>query len=248
MSSQGDPVCCAVFGLFVGIGMFIDGLRKYREKQYILGTPTSSVRGAAVGFAELTGKAEAIETGESVVGAKQAITHKWILERWERRGKHSDWVTIKDWDRRPQFYLNDGTGKLLIDPNGADIEIPLDFEWKGKQGSAPDGVKKLIPASGGFFGGPDYRFREWFISPGDTIYAIGTVQDRPGEYEKGYENLVMAQNRGPGPKFFFISDSGEKTILDRYYGATGIWLKIAGGIVIFGISLAYVLLRLGGFG
>ncbi len=245
MSSDGDPVVCAIFGILFGLGLFWDGLRKYKEKQYILNTPTSKVQSVAVGFAEVAGKAEAAEVGESIVEKKPATYHAWILERWEKRGKHSEWVVVKRGGTPRQFYVNDGTGGLLVNPEGAKVEIPEDYKWEGNYSGAPPLVKKFFEenkiSTKGFLFEHKYKFTEWFISPGDPIYAIGTVQDRPGEYAKGHENLVMAENKGPGPKMFYISDRSEKEVLDKYY--KWIWPQIAGGIILVGAGLFFTLLR-----
>lgn len=242
---SGDIACCTVFGMFIGLGLFLDGLRRYKEKQYILNTPTSKVQSAAIGFAEVCGKAEPIETVESAIEKKPASTHEYIVEKWVSSGKNSRWVKIAEGDLRKNFFVNDGTGRLLVDPYGAKIEIPEDKGWTGTYSSAPPNLKQFFDASKietkGWIFEHKMRFREWFLSPGDTIYAIGTIQDRPGEYAKGSENLIMAENKGHGTKMYYISDRTEKEVLDKYYKWA--WLQIGGGIALFGAGFFLTILR-----
>ncbi|MBI5158512.1 hypothetical protein HY992_00140 [Candidatus Micrarchaeota archaeon] len=242
---DGDAAFVIGMLMLVGLRMFLHGIKRHKEKQHILNTPTSKVQSAAIGFGEVSGKAEPIEIMESVMEKKPAITHKWILERWEKRGKHSTWVKIAENDVRKQFFVNDGTGRLLVDAYGANIEIPKDKGWVGSYSSAPPNLKQFFDSNKistkGWIFEHKMQFQEWFLSPGDNIYAIGTIQDRPGEYAKGSENLIMTENKGQGAKMFYISDKNEKEVLDKYYKFVG--LEVAGGIALFGISFFLTLLR-----
>lgn len=225
------PLICPIMALIIGFGMIALGFRQYREMQYVNNTPTSTIRGLAVGFAEVCGKIEPIETVSSIIEGKPAVVHRWELERFTGRRKGSDyWGGMAGGEKRKNFYIDDGTGKLLVDSNGAFIEIVPREAWRGTYASAPENVKRIFEEHnlGTGEAGRQYRLMECFLSPGETAYAIGTVQDRPGMYERGYENLIMAQNKGAGTKFFYISNKKERDVRSMYY------FKI-GFLVIFGL-------------
>jgi hypothetical protein len=49
---------------------------------------------------------------------------------WERqqRGKNSEWVKIADESLHVPFFLDDDTGRILVDPQGAEMDIHCDFK------------------------------------------------------------------------------------------------------------------------
>ncbi len=241
-------VCCQAIGAILGFALLAYGFVKYKEKTAILNTPTSTVRGLAVGLAEVVGKAEGSETTQTIIEGKQAVFHKWILERWQSGRKRGDWVIVKQGEFRKNFFINDGTGRLLVDPAGANAEV-TPVSWAGTFAEAPERVKKFfeenqVKTSVEFFGHFEHRFRlqELVIEPGETVYAIGTVQDRLGEYTVGSENLVMVQNKGQGSKVFCISDRSEKQVLEKHY--KWVWAYLVIGFIISGFSVLSGIIQL----
>ena len=57
MSDDSD-IGYAFLGFLCGFGVFFQGFNRLREKRLVQNTPTSTVRGMAMGLVELVGKAE----------------------------------------------------------------------------------------------------------------------------------------------------------------------------------------------
>jgi hypothetical protein len=227
MSSDGRIFILAAFGFFAGIVSFANGLSSLRLKRLIENTPTSKVRAAAIGLVEVCGEAVPCAGKlSSPFSGKDCIYYKYTIEEYRRSGKSSRWITVKNGDSRMRFYVQDDTGKILVNPDEASIEIPVDGEYNSGSGQDPSAcVLDFLDASGinheGFFGwNKTMRFREYFIAPGDTVYVMGTadndVSQKDMNSENGADNLAI--HRGENNKTFYISDQQEKQVLSDLNG------------------------------
>jgi len=247
MSSDGRIVIYAAFGFFAGIFSFAKGLSSLRLKRLIENTPTSKVRAAAIGLVEVCGEAEPCAGKlSSPFSGKDCVYYKYTIEEYRRSGKHSRWITVKSDDSRMRFYVKDDTGMILVNPDEATIDIPVDNEFKSGSGNDPPAkVLEFLSASGinheGFFGwNKTMRFREYFIAPGDTVYVMGTADMdlRRKNSENGSDNLVI--HKGVHNKTFYISDQQEKQVLSDLNGK--VFWGVYGGAMLSVICLGAILL------
>lgn len=169
--------------LGVGIGFFFWGFMRLRRKRLIENIPTSTVRSLAMGLVELSGRAQFKgDPLTSPLTGNSCVYYQYRIERYRRSRKSGSWVTIARGDSvAVPFYLQDDTGRVLIDPRGAEIILPVDFLFETGWGDmVPANLTAFMQKHGihyaGFFGSPRLRFREWFIRPDENIYAIGTAQ------------------------------------------------------------------------
>ena len=222
-----------------GLFAFFWGLRCYQRKRLMQNTPTSKVEAVALGPAELCGHAVPQKPLQSPIEQLPCVYWRYKVEEWRRSGKQSSWVTIDSGEERVPFYLEDETGKILIVPNGATIDIPKDlqveppnfplrtelppciFEFAAQKGIELDGVFT-----------PKKRFTEWMIAPGDPLFVFGTVvapEGEPAEPTKIGDRIVCLDRAG---EFFFIADKSAREVETEFA-----W-KAAGGI--FGGALLAV--------
>lgn len=169
----------------VGIGFFFDGFRIWRRKRLIENIPTSRIRSMAMGLVELYGEAEpyfilikAPLTGED------CVFYKYLVERYESRGKSSAWVTVvSNASYCNPFYLNDDTGKVFI--NLQYVELHMDepdftFETGPFGQKYPQSLLNFLTQNNisykSFFGRHRMRFKEWRIHRKDKIYVLGSAQ------------------------------------------------------------------------
>jgi hypothetical protein len=88
------------------------------------------------------------------------VYYKFLLEKETRDSKgRTHWSTVKSGSSTNYFYADDGTGRLLIDPLDAETELVRDYQEIKKEGF-----------------GARMRYSEWYIKPGDFVYAHGTVK------------------------------------------------------------------------
>ncbi len=249
-----DLLVWAVIGLLAGVWLFIQGFIWLRQKRMIENIPTSKIRSLAMGLVEI--KAKAFKPLKqfliSPFQGKKCLWYKYTIEEYHKTEDSDYWKTIKMGEERIPFYVKDNTGTVLVDPKGARIELPIDYEHRsGFRREAPKRIatfcqKQNVKTKGWFFN-KTLRYREYILQPNDQLYIIGTAGDNPYvEDATGQKNEddIMIQ-KGENEKFYYISDQPEEDILSRLK-----WKVVGGlfgGAALMVIGLAYILFRAGLF-
>lgn len=248
-----------VIGSFAGIYFFIKGFAWLKQKKLIEDTPTSKIRSIAMGVVEIYGKVLPLKTLKSPFSDKECAYYRYTIEEYKSRGKSSSWVTLKKEDKMVPFYIKDETGKVLIEPAAAEIDIPYDNQYDSGVGrDPPDNVAKFLKANGmdfeNFFGfNKKMRYTEYMIEPSDKLYVFGTATTKDSlkiAYESGSfgktetglnnEDSIMIYK---GKNIYYISDKPEKDILTSFK-----WKVIGGlfgGAALIIICLSVIFLELG---
>jgi hypothetical protein len=249
---KGEPLIYGIFGLVVGLILFVKGFFWLKQKRLIENIPTSKVRSLAMGLVEISGEAKLADKHalKSPFSNKDCVYYKYTVEEYCKQGKSHKWVTRKKGAESVNFYLKDATGAVLVDPKGANIDIPADNEFKSKWGRDPPAVvmnflkAKNISFEGFFGANKTMRYREYFLAPKDKVYLMGTAGKNPfvkeGTAVNNVDNIMM--QKGKNEKFYFISDSGEKHILEKLK-----WLVILGffgGGILSVVCLIFILFYL----
>ncbi len=196
MSSSNKDILYAVFLLGAGIYAFFWGFMRLRRKRLIENIPTSSVRGLAIGLVELIGKTEKTKPLKTPFTETECVFYRYTVERYEKRGKSSSWVTIAQGNSfYCPFWLNDGTGKILIFPLQAELLLPIDYEFKTGFGSPlPLNLAKFMENQGlqykTIFGSHTLRFREIYIQPDQTVYVLGTAKKNNDHLSSHNESIA----------------------------------------------------------
>ncbi|MFC1709224.1 GIDE domain-containing protein [Candidatus Omnitrophota bacterium] len=180
--SDNRDIVYAVFGFGFGIWSFFWGFKRLRRKRRIENVPTSTVRGLAMGLVELIGKAKKNKLLVSPFTNTECVFYRYTIERYEKRGKSSSWVTIAKGDSYASaFYLEDGTGKVLVLPLGAETILPRDYELNTSWGkTVPSNLVNFLDSHSirykSFLGRYPLRFREWYICEDERVYVLGTAK------------------------------------------------------------------------
>lgn len=244
-----DPFILSVFGFFFGLYSFYKGFRALKEKRLIENTPTSKIRSIAMGLVEVAGAAlpSKGKLFKSPFSGNDCVYCRHTVEEFRRQGKSSKWVEIESGTDQTPFFVKDETGNVLVDPKGAEIDIPMDFEENSDAGKdPPEKIKNFLAAKGidfkGLLGNKPMRYREYFIAPSDNLYVMGTAGDNPfvaeGSAIEGAKDIMIQKGKD---EIYYISDKQEKTILKEHGTAT---LGIFGGGALSLACLAYILYRL----
>ena len=184
-SGEAKLLAAAVVGACVGIYWFYRGFRLLQRKRLILNTPTSKVRSASMGLVEISGLA--IGPYVIVSPLKQAECYYYRSMAWQlkQRGKNSEWVKVADETLHVPFYVDDNTGRLLVDPRGAEMDLHCDFKEQyhssiffGQEGM-PGCVAEFLTRHGV---NPDKKIKveEYCIKPKNFIFVLGTLSQNPG--------------------------------------------------------------------
>ena len=153
-----------------------------QRKRVVEDTPTAKLRSAPQGYIEIQGTAELMD-GDPIIASlslKHCVWYSYKVQKRDRdhhrrHNRSSGWRTIDSGKSDELFYLNDGTGRCAIDPEGAKVTPTVANTWYGSSRipgryHESDGVwwAKAIGSMTS-----SYRYMESRIDPGDPIYALG---------------------------------------------------------------------------
>jgi len=250
-----NSCCCGSLLLFLfGLVLIIGGVQRYLLSQKIKNTPTSKVRSAAVGLVELAGKARCKDTILSPISNMRSIYWR-VKGEYYQPGKHGGWRDIYNASSSEPFYLEDDTGKMLIEPKEAEVDIPSDFFSEGhlSEGGIMGMFKARLldqkvlaflaatPAANQAFrnhSGYNLRITEWFIAEGDPLYVLGSAEPQKGPMSAtAHENLIVKKNQTDG--IMYVTDSGETKAAEKVAG--GIWWMLGLGFIMAAIGLFLLL-------
>lgn len=111
--------------VILGAGLFAYGFILYRQYQRLRDTPRSTVRAVAMGFTHVHGNTAAVETLEGPITKIPCCYYSSSIERWE--DAHKRWTSISQNTRSCPFYIDDGTGRILVSPAGARFDLPKTY-------------------------------------------------------------------------------------------------------------------------
>jgi len=135
----------AVVGFGAGLFWFFKGFRVYREYRVVADTPEIPIRSVAMGLAQIHGKAKGQQTVLSPVTKTPCFFYKVDIERWVRDKSGGHWSHAATDVGGVRFYLEDATGKVLVDAHGAEY----DLIQTTKRETAGGGGTSLISLFGG---------------------------------------------------------------------------------------------------
>lgn len=121
-------------------------LKRYRT---VADTPTSRIGSAPQGYVELVGRGQQ-PPGANLVSPITGLPCLWFRYHTERK-EGDRWEQVESGMSHDTFGISDGSGHVLIDPDGAEILAS----------------RKQVSNTG------DYRQTEWTLIEGETIYVIG---------------------------------------------------------------------------
>ncbi len=159
--------------------------KAWARNRVIEDTPTSRVRSAAQGYVELNGRC--LPAADSHNRAPlTGIPCAWWRYKIERRGyngRSRSWSTVDSGTSTEPFLLDDGTGRCLIDPSGAEVFPGATDVWYG-----PDAWPQVrIPNGTGAFAWlvdnlvtDTYRYTEYRLQSDGPVYAIGAFRSLGG--------------------------------------------------------------------
>ena len=154
--------------------------------------PTSRIRSASQGYVELVGIAHPSSAPAiSPLSSTTCLWWRYTIERYQKTGKSSHWVTVEKGSSDTIFLVRDDTGDCQIFPKGADIHTSHRKMWRGHSRrplSAPAGYSSSLSV-GGLLG--NYRYSEFFLLEGDPLYCLGHfISDATGQRTLSLDTLT----------------------------------------------------------
>jgi hypothetical protein len=250
--------CIGPAFLIVGLLMIWGATQRYLLIQKIKNTATSKVRSVAVGLVELHGKAKCKEDLASPISKAKCIYWKIVGEYYHKSGKHHKWSVMFREEDRKQFYLQDDSGKMVIDPTGGEIDIPADLESTGHLIDKPEGgllgILQKTPINPKIlayirsderirqkffsYSGYPIRVKESFIAENDPLFVLGTAETAAGASSAvAHENLIMKKG---SDNILYISDTQESNVVDKLKWP--MWIFLLLGLIVAGIGAVVLLI------
>ena len=177
-------IWCAL-GLCLGIFLFIQGFRLLQRRKLILNTPVSKIRSAPLGLVELSGLAVGPYTMVAPVTARSCYFYRTLVWEWKQSGKNKTWVKVAAECMHVPFFLDDNTGKVMVNPRRADLDLHCDFHQEfcdsffTTKEEAPDNVRNFL-ARHGVVTSNKIKVEEFCIKPKNALFLLGTLDENPG--------------------------------------------------------------------
>jgi hypothetical protein len=139
----------ASLALFIGASL-LGWLRAVLQGRQISDTPTSRIASAAQGYTELRGHGEPL-AGTPLLSPVNGLPVLWYRVETMRRTSDNKWVHESTVESDASFLLDDGSGSVAVDPEGAEMLVR----------------RKDTHTTG------DRRITQWCLIRNDPIYVIG---------------------------------------------------------------------------
>lgn len=121
-------------GVIGGIYAFVRGFGRLRRRRMLQNTPTSKVRSVAVGDVEVEGSARSQDqTIPGPISGTDALLYQLEVEEWDEW----HWDTVLELVDQVDFEVDDGTGRLPVDANGAELYLEDQAQVEVDPGEEP---------------------------------------------------------------------------------------------------------------
>jgi E3 Ubiquitin ligase len=184
-SGRHDGWMWAIAGGCAGIYLFYRGFRLLQRKRLILDTPASKIRSASIGLVEVSGLACGPYTVTAPITGASCYYYRTVAWQWQRRGKNSHWEKVADETLHIPFFLDDNSGRVLVDPLGAELDIHCDFKEEFSNSifssslEIPGNVADFV-ARHGIGSEHKLKIEEYCIKPKNALFVLGTLATNPG--------------------------------------------------------------------
>ena len=186
-------------------------------KRTVEDVPTSKVKGVFHGLNEVKGAVKSDLPLETYLTETPSVWYKWsISEEWRKTETYRDkdgntktrtksgWRTVDSGGSYQSFFLEDDTGELLIEPEGAKVEAPTTMSCRCAPSDAlyyGKGPRDAITHS-------TYRrrFSERSLTPGDDLYVLG-----PAKLREDVARPMISKSKDS--RYYFISNKSEARII-----------------------------------
>jgi len=141
---RGTTLFLVIF--LVGALVFVWGFKTYRELRLLEDTPQISARSVSMGRVRLKGKATGEVRVVSPLTNQPCYYYRVQVEQWEKTNKGGGWVSYNAKTESRWFYLDDGTGRVLVAPQGAELDV--DYTFRAEIGPRSKNTRFVNPSLG----------------------------------------------------------------------------------------------------
>jgi hypothetical protein len=165
-------------GVIAVLFLFFRGFGLLREKRWIEDTPITKIAGAAIGRVKVLGKATGPYTLLSPLSGVDCYYYQAVA--WNgvdanvdhREGRATETLFAP-------FFIEDETGRLMIDPRCALLELPAEYDEPLSGDSMSEGSRRFLRRHG-LSTSEQTTVSEYAIKPGDALLVLGMVGENRG--------------------------------------------------------------------
>ena len=223
-AATADPVAfffaSTVAAVVSGTALY-EGLHAFWKLRLVVDTPTARIRSAPQGYVELQGLAR---PQHDLLGARltglPCVWYRYRIQERRRSGRNESWVTIESGDAGRPFVLDDGTGRCLVDPDGAATKCRSTDTWYGPRGGGRAATATNMHAL--FERQRRYRMTEERIADQEFVYVLGRFETpRRGVRERQQltRQLLSQWKHDPQRMRAFDRDGDSKIDLEEWQQA-----------------------------
>jgi E3 ubiquitin ligase len=191
---RGKIVVYSAIGACVGLYLFFRGFKMLQFKRLIQNTPASKVRSASMGLVELNGMPVGPNTIPAGITGDPCFYYR--ATAWERvqSGRNTEWKRVADESLFVPFFLQDDTGRMLVNAQGADMDVHCNF--KDEFGSSFFGSSVVPTGSVEDFllryglSGKHVRLQECCIQPEYPLFVLGTLCENHARWDDTPEKHI----------------------------------------------------------
>jgi len=201
MAHNDDLAGYAVLGFGFGLYTFYKGFRQYRNYLLIADTPAIAIRSIPMGFAQVHGIVKGDKTIASPLTHTQCFAYKVLIERWktDSDGHGGHWANHRTDMDGVGFYLTDKTGKVLVDAQGAEFDLPQSARCEAGSGrDSATGVAATRDELLKYVTQADAHWAGGLFEHG--LKAVGPLQDSRKEQTR--QGLMEVFQHTPGTSEF----------------------------------------------
>ena len=185
--SQGDPVEVGFGVALLAAGCAYTSWRTWRNVSHIRlieDTPTAKIRSAPQGYVELEGVGKLMD-GPPIIAKLSGLPCVWfryqveeLVKSYHKGRTQTRWQVVEKGESTETFWMQDDTGRVVIDPEGADVTPRHKDRWRS--GSRLGGIARQPAGASRLFashvGHGNYRLTEERINSGESLYALGLLK------------------------------------------------------------------------
>jgi hypothetical protein len=170
----------AAVGAIFGVILFFRGFQMLRYKRLILNTPSSKIRSASMGLVEVTGIAKGPQVIPAGITGDACYYYRATAWKLKQNGRNRDWERVADESLYVPFYVDDSTGRMLVNAKGAELDVHCNFKdeigtsFFGGNDMVPPNVSRFLMRYG-LVGVEGIRLEEYCIKPDYPLFVLGTL-------------------------------------------------------------------------
>jgi hypothetical protein len=178
-------------GVIAGIYLFLRGFELLRRRRWIEDTPVSKISAAAMGQVKVLGTAIGPYTLLSPLANVDCYYYQAVA--WDGRNSKDD----QTFEGRATetlftpFFVEDETGRLMVDPRGAQLDLPCEY-YEAVSGDSMSQCTRRFLRRHGLSTSADTLVSEYAIKPGDSVFVFGTLDEN-----RGLGTMAEAKERDP---------------------------------------------------